>query len=79
MISQTRPCSLRLRVLSQELGMSFRVAKLPFAVLLDRQGAIRAKGLINSREQLDSLFNAVELGLRSVQDFNRVLSQSSAS
>jgi len=66
-------------VLSQELGMSYRVAKLPFAVLLDRQGEIRAKGLINSREQLDSLFNAVELGLRSVQDFNRVLSQSSAS
>jgi methylamine dehydrogenase accessory protein MauD len=66
-------------VLSQDLGTSYRVAKLPFAVLLDGQGVIRAKGLINSREQLDSLFNAVELGLRSVQDFNRVLSQSSAS
>nr|WP_274616692.1 redoxin family protein [Vibrio fluvialis] len=37
-------------VLSQELGMAYRVAKLPFSVLMDEQGQIVSKGLINSRE-----------------------------
>lgn len=54
-------------VLSSELGMSFKVAKLPFAVLLDQTGRVRAKGLINSREQLESLFTASETGIPSYQ------------
>lgn len=54
-------------VLSSELGMSFKVAKLPFAVLLDQNGRVRAKRLINSREQLESLFTASETGIPSYQ------------
>lgn len=54
-------------VLSSELGMSFRVSKLPFAVLIDSQGKISAKGLVNSREQLESLFTASETGIPSYQ------------
>lgn len=53
--------------LSSELGMAFKVAKLPFAVLIDGRGTIRAKGLVNTREQLESLFNAAELGRPSIQ------------
>lgn len=53
--------------LSSELGMTFKVAKLPFAVLIDGRGTIKAKGLVNTREQLESLFNAAELGRPSVQ------------
>jgi methylamine dehydrogenase accessory protein MauD len=56
-------------VLSTELGMTFRIAKLPYAVLLDEQGRVRAKGLVNSREQLESLFAARELGVASIQEF----------
>lgn len=56
-------------VLSTELGLAYRVARLPFAVVLDRQGVVRAKGLVNSREQLESLFNAHELGVESVQTY----------
>ena len=56
-------------VLSTELGMAFKVSRLPYAVLLDEQGAVRAKGLINSREQLESLFTAKELGVSSVQEY----------
>jgi methylamine dehydrogenase accessory protein MauD len=56
-------------VLSTELGMSYRVARLPFAVLLDSGGIIRSKGLINNREQLESLFNAHELNVASIQSF----------
>ncbi len=56
-------------LLSHELGMSFRIAKLPYAVLIDDAGTVRAKGLVNSREQLDSLFTASELRVASVQDY----------
>src|SRR5690606_6689962 len=58
-------------LLSAELGMAYRVSRLPYAVLLDEKGVIRAKGLVNSREQLESLFNAKELGVGSVQDYLR--------
>ena len=54
-------------VLSSELGMSFRVSKLPFAVLIDKNGKVDAKGLVNSREQLESLFTASETGIPSYQ------------
>ncbi|ATE58621.1 methylamine dehydrogenase accessory protein MauD [Thauera sinica] len=56
-------------VLSRELGIAWRVAKLPYAVLIDEQGRVAAKGLVNSREQLESLFTAKELGVASVQDY----------
>jgi len=56
-------------VLSTELGMAYRVSRLPYAVLLDRQGVVAAKGLVNSREQLDSLLNAHEMGSASIQDY----------
>lgn len=53
--------------LSSELGMTFKVAKLPFAVLIGPDGKVRAKGLVNSREQLESLFTASETGIPSLQ------------
>ena len=56
-------------LLSAELGMKFQISKLPYAVLIDENGTLRAKGLINSREQLESLFTAKELGVASVQEF----------
>lgn len=54
---------------STELGLAYRVSRLPFAVLLAPDGTIRSKGLINSREQLDSLFNAHEMGVGSIQSW----------
>ena len=56
-------------VLSAELGMKYQVAKLPYAVLIDEQGTVRGKGLVNSREQLESLFAARDLNVASVQDY----------
>lgn len=56
-------------VLSRELGMHLQIGKLPYATLLDRQGTLRAKGLVNSREQLESLFTAMDLEVASVQQF----------
>lgn len=56
-------------VLSTELGMAYRVQRLPFAVLTDKAGVVRAKGLINNREQLESLFSALSAGVPSLQQY----------
>jgi len=56
-------------VLSSELGMAFRVNRLPYAVLLDAQGIVKAKGLVNNREQLESLFTARDLGVSTIQNY----------
>jgi methylamine dehydrogenase accessory protein MauD len=52
-----------------EVGRTFQVAKLPYAVLISAAGVIVAQGLVNSREHLESLVTAYELGLRSVQEY----------
>jgi len=56
-------------VLSQELGLAYQIGKLPYAVLLDDTGTVRAKGLVNTREHLESLFEAKERGVASLQQF----------
>ena len=56
-------------VLSTQLGIAYQVAKLPFAVLVDENGVLRAKGLTNNREHLESLFSAMEHGVSSIQEF----------
>lgn len=56
-------------VLSRDLGMRFHVAKLPYAALIDEAGTLRAKGLINSREHLESLFEAMERGVASISEY----------
>lgn len=55
-------------VLSTALGLAYQVAKLPWAVLLDEHGVVRASGLVNTREHLESLFEAKERGVASVQE-----------
>lgn len=52
-----------------EVGRAYEVSKLPYAVLLDAQGTVLSKGLVNSREHLESLVIAHEMGVRSVQDY----------
>jgi methylamine dehydrogenase accessory protein MauD len=56
-------------VLSQELGMAYKVSRLPYAVVLDPRGTVVAKGLVNNREQLDSLLNAHDMGQSSIQQY----------
>lgn len=56
-------------VLSTELGLAFGVAKLPTAFLIDESGTLRAKGIVNTREHLESLFTADELDVASLQEY----------
>jgi methylamine dehydrogenase accessory protein MauD len=52
-----------------ELGMAYQVGKLPYAVLLDDTGVIAAKGLVNTREHLESLVVAKTTGFGSIQSY----------
>lgn len=55
-------------VLSEQLGMSYGASRLPYAVLIDAQGVVRANGLVNTREHLESLFEAHIQGVANVQE-----------
>jgi methylamine dehydrogenase accessory protein MauD len=56
-------------VVSTELGLTFHVAKLPHGVLLDEQGVLVSQGLTNSREHVESLFEAKRLKVASIQEY----------
>ena len=56
-------------VISEILGKTYGIAKLPYAVLIDEQGKIASMGIINSREHIDSLFEAKERKVASIQDY----------
>jgi methylamine dehydrogenase accessory protein MauD len=58
-------------VLSSELGMTYQVGKLPYAVLIDSDGILRGKGLVNTREHVESLFEAMRHGVGSIQEYVR--------
>jgi len=56
-------------VVSQAFGMSYAVSKLPFAVLIGADGVLRSKGLVNTREHLESLVEAMRSGIATLQDY----------
>ena len=65
-------------VVSASLGMAYQVSRLPFAVLIDAQGVLRARGIVNSREHLESLFEAKRMGFASIQDYFEAAAQNQA-
>jgi len=56
-------------IVSAPLGITYQVNRLPYAALLDDSGTLRARGLVNSREHLESLFEAKRLGVASLQEY----------
>ena len=56
-------------VVSLQLGMTYQVSKLPFALLIGNDGILKSKGLVNSREHLESLLESMESGVASIQEF----------
>ena len=62
-------------IVSQALGLGFGVSKLPFAVLLDASGILVSKGLVNTREHLESLLEAMGSGVATLQDYIQGLEQ----
>lgn len=60
---------------SEALGMTIGIGRVPQAVLLDDSGRVQARGLINTREHLESLLNARDSQMPTLQSY---LSQQSA-
>ena len=56
-------------IVSQALGLTYAVSKLPFAVLIGADGSLKSKGLVNSREHLESLVESMDSGVASLQDY----------
>ena len=56
-------------ILSQPLGIQYGVSKLPFAVLIGSGGILAAKGLVNTREHLESLLEAMHTGISTLQEY----------
>lgn len=56
-------------LVSAELGMQLGADKLPYAALIDGSGILSSRGLVNSREHLESLLEAKETGYGSIQDY----------
>ena len=56
-------------VISEGLGMAYEVSKLPFALLLGGDGTLHSKGLVNTREHLESLVEAMDSGVATLQDY----------
>jgi methylamine dehydrogenase accessory protein MauD len=65
-------------VVSAPLGIAYQVSRLPYAVLIDAQGVLRARGIVNSREHLESLFEAKRLGFASIQEYFEAASRNQA-
>jgi methylamine dehydrogenase accessory protein MauD len=56
-------------VLSELVGKQYGVGKLPYAVLIDEEHKIASLGIVNSREHIESLFEAKERRVASIQDY----------
>jgi len=56
-------------LLSEALGRRFEVNRLPYAALIAADGTLAARGLVNTREHLESLVESMETGIPSLQDY----------
>lgn len=56
-------------IISQALGMHYQVSKLPFALLIGSDGTLKSKGLVNTREHMESLIESMDSGITTVQEF----------
>jgi methylamine dehydrogenase accessory protein MauD len=65
-------------VLSQSLGMAYHVSKLPFALLIGADGSLQSKGLVNTREHLESLVEAMDSGIATLQEYVGLMADSNS-
>lgn len=54
-------------LVTEGLDYEFRVYSPPYAVLIDEDGVVRSKGIVNHLEHLESLVNVIDLGHKSIQ------------
>jgi methylamine dehydrogenase accessory protein MauD len=57
---------------SERVGLDYKVTSPPYGLLIDESGMVRAKGIVNNAEHLESLLNVIEIGYPSIQDWYKV-------
>ena len=62
------PCDY---LVSEEIGRAYGIGKVPYAVLIGANGKIITFGIVNNREHIESLFQAREDGVDSLQEYFR--------
>lgn len=55
-------------VVSNDLALNYMVSIVPYGMIIDRSGVLRSKGLVNHYLDIESLLNAEEMGVRSIQE-----------
>jgi len=58
-------------IISSDIGLQYRIFASPYGVLLDREGKVQAKGIVNNLEHLESLLNAADMGHESFDSWMR--------
>jgi len=63
-------------IVSAEVGQRMNITTVPYALLLDQEGMLRSKGIVNSLSHLESLLNVIDSGYASVQERDALSSAS---
>lgn len=66
-------------IMSSEFRDRMNIAAVPYALLLDQEGILRSKGLVNSLSQVESLLNVLDTGYESAQQRAHSLRHTAAS
>ena len=66
--SSLMPCDY---LISEEIGQAYGIGKVPYAVLIGAHGKIITFGIVNNREHIESLFQAKQDGVHSMQEYFR--------
>jgi methylamine dehydrogenase accessory protein MauD len=66
-------------VLSAEMRTNMNITGVPYALLLDEDGVLRSKGIVNSLAHLESLVNTLDSGHRSLEEFRSSQRKAAAS
>jgi methylamine dehydrogenase accessory protein MauD len=58
-------------IISGDIGLQYKVLLSPYGVLIDREGRVQSKGIVNNFEHLESLLNAADIGQGSFDSWMR--------
>ena len=61
-------------IIAGELSRQYRIFNPPYAVLLNAEGAVTAKGVVNNLDHIESLLYAAETGHPTVESYIQALS-----
>ncbi len=56
-------------IVSELLGRTYGISKLPYGVLIDEKGVLVSLGIVNSREHIESLIEAKLTGIADIQSY----------